>query len=161
MSKGSSESINGVVDVGIIVIGHFNNPAKVDALRFLRKVLKQDVRALIPVTTFIGAYHIMVNYLGVSRKSAKDALTETLNTRSPAFYQDVSIDDAIESLDVASIYNVESWDGYLVALAQKYNCNIIFSIDKKLSCVEGITIINPIPEDKMREYHEFIKRLTK
>jgi len=161
MSEENLASISGVVDVGIIVMGHFNNPAKVDALEFLKKVLKQEIRALIPVTAFIGAYHIMINYLGVPRKSARDALTETLNTRSPAFYQDVSIDDAMESLDVASVYNVESWDGYLVALAHKFNCNIIYSIDKKLSRVEGITVINPIPEDKMRKYHEFIRKLTR
>jgi len=159
MSGGNLASISGVVDVGIIVIGHFDNPAKVDALKFLRRVLKQEIRAIIPVTAFIGAYHIMVNYLGVPRKSAKDVLTETLNTRSPAFYQDVDIDDAIEALDVASIYNIESWDGYLVALAHRFSCNIIYSIDRKLSRVEGITVINPIPEDKMREYHKFIEKL--
>ena len=160
MSGENLVSISGIVDVGIIVISHFDNPAKLDALKFLKTVLKQEIKALVPVTAFIGAYHIMVNYLGVSRKSAKDALTETLSTRSPAFYQDVGIDDAIESLDMASIYNVESWDGYLIALARKFNCNIIYSIDRKLSRVEEITVVNPIPEDKMKEYYEFIKKIT-
>ena len=125
MSGGNLASISGVVDVGIIVIGHFDNPAKVDALKFLRRVLKQEIQAIIPVTAFIGAYHIMVNYLGIPRKSAKDVLIETLRTKSPALYKDVDIEDAIEALDLASIYNVDSWDGYLVALARKYGCNII------------------------------------
>jgi len=160
MSEGSLASISGIVDVGIIVISHFDNPARIDALKFLKKVLKQEIRAIIPVTAFIGAYHIMVNYLGIPRKTARDALTMTLNTRSPALHQDITIDDAIESLDIASIYNVESWDGYLVALAHKFNCNIIYSIDRSLSRVEEIIVINPIPEDKMAEYHEFIRKLT-
>jgi len=132
----------------------------VDASEFLRRVPRIETKAIIPLTAFIGAYHIMVNYLGVSRKSAKDALTCTLDTRSPAFYQDISIDDAIESIDIASIYNIESWDGYMVALARKFNCDIIYSVDRKLSRVEGITVINPIPENKMREYHSFIRSLA-
>jgi len=161
MSEENLESISGVIDVGIIVIAHFDNPAKIDALTFLKKVLRQEIKAIIPVTAFIGAYNIMVNYLGISRKSAKDALIETLRTKSQALYQDVDIEDAIEALDLASIYNVDSWDGYLVALTRRYSCNVIYSIDRKLLRVEGITVVNPIPDEKMRQYHEYIKSLMK
>ena len=41
MSERNLDSISGVVDVGIIVISHFDNPIKVDALEFLRRVLRQ------------------------------------------------------------------------------------------------------------------------
>lgn len=145
MSGGSSGSIEGVVDVGLVVIAHFSNPARDHALDFLRRVLLREIRAVIPVSCFIRAYHIMTSYLRVPRADAKKALTLTLMTRSLALYEDISIDHAIDALDIAAAYNVESWDGYLVALARSLRTNEIFSIDRELSRVEGIIVVNPIP----------------
>ena len=54
MLRGNLESISGVVDVGIIVIAHFNNPARLEALKFLRKVLKLEIRALIPFSRIVA-----------------------------------------------------------------------------------------------------------
>ena len=161
MRKESLESISGIVDVGIIVISHFENPARLEALVFLKKVLKREIKALIPVTTFLGAYYIMIDCLRIPRKEVKDSLVHTLKVRSPAFYEDISVEDAISALDYACVYNIESWDGYLVSLAKKFGCNVIYSIDKKLSRVEEIVVINPISEQKMKEYHEFIRKLTR
>jgi len=154
-------SINGIVDVSILVIAHFDNPAKIHALKFLRSVLKLDIRALIPTTAFIGAYHILTNYLKVPRKLARDALIFTLNTKSRAFYEDILITTAIDAIDYAAVYNIESWDGYLVSLARKFGTKIIYSIDKRIQKVEEILVVNPIPEDSMKEYHKFIKNLMK
>ncbi len=161
MSKGSLGLINGIVDVNIIVLSHFENPARIPALNFLRSVLKFEIRALIPTTAFIGAYHILTNYLKVPRKDAKDALVFTLNTKSKAIYEDVSIDDAIDAIEHAAIYKIESWDGYIVSLAKKFGTRNIYTIDKKLQRVEGIFVLNPIPEDKIKQYHKFIKNLYK
>jgi len=161
MQRENLESISGIVDVGIIVISHFENPARLEALVFLKKVLKREIKALIPVTTFLGAYYIMINCLRLPRKEVKDSLIRTLEVKSPAFYEDVSVEDAILAIDYACIYNIESWDGYLVSLAKRFGCNVIYSIDKKLSRAEGIVVINPISEEKMKKYHEFIKKFTR
>ncbi len=154
-------SINGIVDVSLIVISHYENPARMEALRFLRDVLKLKIRALIPTTAFIGAYHILTNYLKVPRKEAKDALIATLNTKSKAIYEDVSITDAVNAIDYAALYRIESWDGYLISLAKRFNAKIIYTIDKKLQGIEDVIAVNPIPEDKMREYHSFLEKLLK
>ena len=68
------DRIEGVVDVGLIVISHFENPAKSYALEFLKDVLLWRKRCLIPVTAFFGAYHILTNYLRVERVAAYEAL---------------------------------------------------------------------------------------
>ena len=154
-------SIDGVVDVGLIVVSHFENPIKPYALNFLRKVLRFEIRAIIPTTAFIGAYHILTNYLKAPRKTVGDLLKKTLSIKSKAIYEDVSRDAAIEAIDYAVIYRVESWDGYLIALAKKFGASIFYTLDNKLEKVEEITVINPIPWSEMEKYHEFIRKLNR
>jgi hypothetical protein len=48
-----------------VVIAHFENPAREEAFNFLREALTWRRRILIPVSTIIGAYHVMTEYLGV------------------------------------------------------------------------------------------------
>jgi len=124
-------------------------------------VLKLEIKALIPTTAFIGAYHILTNYLKVPRKDARDALILTLSTKPKVIYEDVSIIDAINAIEYAAIYKIESWDGYIVSLAKKFGARTIYTIDKRLRKVDEIFAVNPIPEDVIRKYHEFIKKLTK
>ncbi len=100
--------IEGIVDVGIIVISHFENPAKDSALDFLSDVLKWKRKCLIPTSTILGAYHILTQYLKVDKTSAYQALSKTLKTYSPAFYEDLNIDLTLDSLTNALGYNVES-----------------------------------------------------
>ena len=71
--------IEGVVDVGIIVISHCENPAKEAALDFLEAVLTGERKCAIPVTAFIGAYHILTRYLRVRGKEAAKELIKTLS----------------------------------------------------------------------------------
>ncbi len=151
------DRIEGVVDVGLIVISHFENPAKEVALEFLSDILKWKKKCIIPTSTILGAYHIMTRYLRVEKVSAYEALKKTLETRSPAFYEDISIDTALSSLTNALGYNIESWDGYIVALAKKFKATI-YTVDLKLMRkVRDVPIVNPIPEKTFREYNEWLK----
>lgn len=151
--------VEGVIDTGIVVIAHFDNPAREVAFEFFREVLVWRRRCLVPVSTFIGAYHIMTSYLGVDGVSACKALTKTLETRSPAFYEDISVDAAIDSLTYALAYRVESWDGYLVYLAKKHGASIIYSVDQELARkVREVAVVNPIPIDVFEKYNEWLKQ---
>jgi predicted nucleic acid-binding protein len=151
------DRIEGVVDVGIIVISHFENPAKDVALEFLANVLKWKRKCIIPTSTILGAYHILTRYLKVERASAYDALTRTLKTQSPAFYDDISVEIVLDSLTNALGYNVESWDGYIVALAKKFKATI-YTVDMKLiRKVRDVPVVNPIPDDVFKEYNRWLK----
>lgn len=153
------DRIEGVVDVGLIVISHFENPAKNHALEFLKDILLWRKRCLIPVTAFLGAYHILTNYLGVERVSAYETLKKTLETKSPAFYSDLNVEVAVESLTNAMGYRIESWDGYVVAIAKAHSAPIVYTVDKKMKKrVKDLHVINPIPEDVFREYNEWLEK---
>ena len=149
----------GVVDVSIIVISSFENPARIDALKFLKDVLSWKIKAIIPVTAFIGAYHILTRYLKLPKKEIKDVIRDTLNIPSPAIFEDISSKAAIEAIEYAVAYNMESWDGYIVYLAKEYASGIIYSIDKDFEKVEGVNLVIPISEKRLNEYHKFIEKM--
>ena len=155
--------IEGVIDTGVVVIAHFKNPAMEEAFKFLSDALTWRRRILIPVSTIMGAYHVMTEYLGVTKVSACKALTKTLETRSPAFYEDISVDSALDALTYALAYKVESWDGYMIHLAKVHGAPVIYSIDRELAekAVE-VTVLNPIPNRAFEEYIHWIEeRLRK
>ena len=152
------DRVEGIVDVGVVVIAHFENPANKQALEFIRNVLLWKRRCLVPTSTLIGAYHILTSYLGVERDSACNALLKTLKTLSPAFYEDITIELASEAIVNATSYKIASWDGYIISLARIYNAPTIYTIDSKLaSKVKDIQIINPIPEEAFKKYNEWLE----
>jgi predicted nucleic acid-binding protein len=159
--------IEGILDVGVIVPSCFENPLKEESARFLQDVLVGRKKALIPISAVLGAYHILTSYLGVSRMSAKDVLSGLLETGSDALYHGISIDLASRSLDYAVAYNVESWDGYLIALARKSGAKVLFSMDEELAeslkKEEGGLVVatNPFTADKVKQYHKFLERKEK
>ncbi len=153
--------IEGIVDVGIIVISHFENPAKDSALDFLSDVLKWKRKCLIPTSTILGAYHILTQYLKVDKTSAYQALSKTLKTYSPAFYEDLNVELVLDSLTNALGYNVESWDGYIISLAKKFRATI-YTIDMKLARkLKEIPVINPIPPNTFKKYNQWLKSKLK
>jgi len=151
------DRIEGVVDVGLIVISHFENPAKEVTLEFLSDVLKWKKKCIIPTSTILGAYHILTKYLKVEKVSAYEALTRTLKTRSPAFYEDISVDTVLDSLTNALGYSVESWDGYIIALAKRFRATI-YTVDLKLMRkVRDVPVVNPIPEKIFKEHNRWLR----
>jgi len=150
--------IEGVIDVGIIVIAHHTNPIQNEMVDFLMDIISGNRRILIPMTTFIGAYHILTRYLRVSRYNAKNALLSTLKLNSPYFYPRIDKSHVLDAIDLSSIFNIESWDGYLFALAKTMQTSHIYTIDKKLQKVEGFTIIYPVSDEKLNKYHSWLEK---
>lgn len=117
------------------------------------------MRCLIPTSTFLGAYHILTEYLGVDCVAACKALTKTLDTGSPAIYQDITIDLALDALTYASGYRVESWDGYIISLAKTFGAPIIYTVNRELGKkVKEVEAINPIPSDLFAEYNDWLRK---
>jgi len=161
MQEGSLASPEGVLDVSIIAVAHFDNPLRPLATELLREALSLRKRCIMPLSTFLGAYHVLTRYLRVNRGMASKALRETLTVRSPAFYCDIPIDLAVDSLDYAATYDVESWDGYLVGLAINLNAKVIYTLDEKLRKVREITVTNPFPVDIVKKYHRWLDEKLK
>jgi len=152
----------GVVDVGLIVIAHFENPAWTYARDFLRDVLGLRKKCIVPLTTYFGAYVIMTKYLKIDRKEVAKALVTTLSIDSPAFYGNIPKSTAIEAIKTSEELNISSWDGYLLELARSSNIKRIYTIDEELKRrAKDFDVINPIPSDVMREYHEYVAKRIK
>lgn len=151
--------IEGIVDTGIIAITHFENPAKRSVVGFLSKILKWKRKCIIPTSSFLGAHHIMTEYIGVERVAAHRVLIKTLELRSPALYEDISTELTIDAIIHASGYHIESWDGYIIALSRLFNAPLIYSIDKELMRkVREVKVINPIPEEEFKKYNDWLRK---
>ena len=96
---GGSSGYEAIVDAGIIVVAHFKNPLGEDALKLLKRIFSFELRALIPLSLFLGASLIVTKYLRLPFKDVNDKLKETLRVSSPAFYEDLRKDDVIRALE--------------------------------------------------------------
>ncbi len=90
------------VDVGIIVLAHFRNPARKYVAQLLLDALTFKRRILTPVNTYLGAYEIMTRYLKLRSDLVAKALLKTLTIESPAFYGDIPKTVAEKALASAS-----------------------------------------------------------
>ena len=151
-----------VVDVGIIVIAHFRNPARKYAAQLLLEALTLKKRVLIPVSAYLGAYIIMTRYLKLRRINVARALLKTLSIESPAFYEGIPKAFAEKAIASASELDISSWDGYLVELARGLGMKKIYTVDEELAKKVGdIEVENPIPRDVMSEYHQYIQKFVR
>lgn len=155
-----NSAYDGVVDVGVVVPACFENPLKEHSVAFLADVLSQKRRVALPTTVVIGTYHIATRYLKVPRLDAKKVLDGLLRTKSPALVARVTPELATDALDYAATYSIESWDGYLIALARSLQAKILYSLDETLTKVSEIDVLNPFPRDKLEEYHEYLRAKT-
>ena len=147
-----------LVDVGIIVLAHFRNPARKYAAQLLLDALTLKKRVLIPVSTYLGAYVIMTRYLKFRSDRVAKALLKTLSVESPAFYGGLPKAVAEKAVASASELNISSWDGYMIELAKEFGIKKIYTIDEELTKkIRDIEIENPIPRNIMKEYHQYIR----
>jgi predicted nucleic acid-binding protein len=146
----------GVVDVSVLIPACFDNPLKERSVAFLSEVLTQRKRAALPVSAILGAYHIATRYLRAPKVAVKKTLDGLLRSGSPALYPHITPQTALDALDYAAVYDVESWDGYLISLTRGLGTTVVFSLDQELSRVREIVVANPFPQEKVEQYHKFM-----
>jgi predicted nucleic acid-binding protein len=79
-----------------------------------------------------------------------------LRTEFPSLYTSITPKAALDALDYAIAYNVESWDGYLISLTRSLGSSIVYSLDEELSKVKEITVVNPFPSEVVKRYRRFL-----
>jgi predicted nucleic acid-binding protein len=149
------------VDTCILVVSLFKNPLHRYATEFVSEVLEQRRRALIPLTAVVGAFHVATRYLRLPADDVKEALRGMLETRSPALYPYVLVDDVLDALELAVGHRIKSWDGYIVRLAKSIGNNTVFTFDREFEKVEGLRVVNPFPQDLMKQYHAYVEKLRR
>lgn len=143
--------------MSVIIPSCFENPLKAHSIDLLADVLTQRKRAILPVSAILGAYHIATRYMRVPRVTVKKIFEGILRSGSPALYPHITPQTALDALDYASTYNIESWDGYLISLARSLGSTVVFSLDKELARVREITVVNPFPQNEVERYHKFLE----
>ena len=157
-TRSAKSGFEALVDVGIVVLAHFRNPARKYAAQLLLDALTLKRRILIPVSTYLGAYIILTRYLNLRSVDVARALLKTLSVESPAFYGSLPKTVAEKAIAAASELGISSWDCYLIELAKELGINKIYTIDEELAKkVRDIEIENPIPRNVMKEYHKYIQ----
>ena len=131
------------------------------ATEFVSEVHEQRRRALIPLTAVVGAFHVATRYLRLPADDVKEALRDMLETRSPALYPYVLVDDVLDALELAVRHRIKSWDGYIVRLAKSIGNNTVFTFDREFEKVEGLRVVNPFPQDLMKQYHAYVEKLRR
>lgn len=86
-------------------------------------------------------------------------------TGSNSLYAEIDAGLASTALDYAAVYGIESWDGYLIAIAKKFGARVVYSMDEVLTVrlkeqKEGglPVVLNPFTTRKVGEYHKFLER---
>ncbi len=152
----------GIVDVGLVIIAHWTNPAQKEASDFLVRVLQQNIHAVIPVSAFLGAYLVMTRRIHLPPVETALALAKTLAAPTDAFYEPIHREDAQSALVFASGLRIESWDGFLLALARRLGTHTIFSIDRELhQRAPDFTVVCPLKEETLKAYHQFLNERQK
>ena len=123
-------------------------------------MLRLEIPCLIPVSTIIGAYYVMINYLKVSPNDVKIALLNTLPFKKHIFIEDLKKNSAKRAIELAEKSKFESWDGYLISLMEQKNLSIVYTLDiSDFSKLNWITAINPVDEKEYAEYQQWSKGL--
>ncbi len=151
----------GVVDVNIVLVSLFENPLRESGIDFLGEVLSGNKSAAIPTSTLLGAYHIATRYLSCSRDLIAKEIKEFLSLDSPAFVEDISIEAVKEAVNIAMAHNIESWDGYLVAMARSFKAPVIYSLDNDFKKIPDISLVVPFSEESVKEYHRWVEELLR
>jgi len=154
--------LEGLFDIGIVVMAHFRNPARRYAAQLLLEALTLKRYDIVPLSVYLGAYVIMTRYLRLRRDRVTRALMETLSLESPAFYENIPKAVAEKAIEAASELGISSWDGYLIELTKELKTSKIYSIDEELAGkVKEVEVVNPIPGNVMKEYHKFLEERLK
>jgi predicted nucleic acid-binding protein len=91
---------------------------------------------------------VATRYLKFPVASVEEKLVKMLETKSPAFYSRVSLEEAISAIKYATLFRVESWDGYIIELARSLGNHIVYTLDRELERIKDIVVVNPFPENR-------------
>jgi predicted nucleic acid-binding protein len=142
-----------LVDVGIIVLAHFRNPARKYAAQLLLNAF-----TLNSCEHLSRSIHHHDEYLKRRSDDVAKALLKTVSFESPAFYGNLPKAIVEKAIATTSELSISLWDSYLVELAKELRIDKIYTIDEEMARkVKDLRIENPILTNVMKEYHQYIR----
>ncbi len=149
-----------LIDVGVLVLAlEKNNPIRQKYLGIIEKCVRGEIRAYIPYTVILGTYHVLTTRFKVKPSDALDILKTFMESRKIRWIVDMNHAIILRSLEIASKLGIESWDGYILALAKKYGISVIYSIDTDLTKEGKIEVRGLLSDDEKNLLDKYLRKL--
>ena len=146
-----------IADVGPIALAIVKNPAQEEALEWLNKVLKGEIMCVVPLTVIMGAFIVAVHYLGARPGDVAHKLELLTGVGKALWYSDISVEKVKESMKIARLYSIDSWDAYIVSIMRELDLHTVYTTDiSDFTKIGGIQAVNPISPEKFQELKEWL-----
>ena len=143
-------------DVSLIALAHAGTPVSEPALQYVRQAVEGQIDAVVPHAALIGAQHTLRNVYRFSNAEAARLMTQFRDARRIHWYEDMPERLLRESLDLAGIKNIDGWDGYYGAAAQREGVETILTLDDDFERVEDLSIEIPLTDDEREQLREYL-----
>jgi len=155
-------AVKAILDVGIIVLAiEKNNPVRSKYLGILEDCIKGRIVSYIPLTVILGAYHVLVKVFKADRNITRNKLLSLMQAKKIRWIPEISSNVTKRAIEYASVYDFESWDGYLLALMRDFDIPVIYTIDEDFQRVNDIEVeglLNQEEKDKLNAYINALKK---
>ncbi len=154
--------IRALLDVGVLVLAiEKNNPVRAKYLDILTKSIRGDIISYIPFNVILGAYHVLTKVFKVNGRGVRNKLFALMRCKKIKWITSISFDEVKRAIEYATIYNFESWDGFILTIMRDFDIPIIYTIDEdflKVKDIEVRGLLNPKEKDALNNYIESLKK---
>jgi predicted nucleic acid-binding protein len=146
-------------DVSLIALAHAGTPVSEPALQYVRQAVEGQIDAVVPHAALIGAQHTLRNVYRFSNAEAARLMTQFRDARRIHWYEDMPERLLRESLDLAGIKNIDGWDGYYGAAAQREGVETILTLDDDFERVTDVTCEVLLDTEQFQTLTDYIESL--
>jgi predicted nucleic acid-binding protein len=146
-------------DVSLIALAHAGTPVSEPALQYVRQAVEGQIDAVVPHAALIGAQHTLRNVYRFSNAEAARLMTQFRDARRIHWYEDMPERLLRESLELAGSENIDGWDGYYWAAAQREGVETILTLDDDFERVTDVTCEVLLDTEQFQTLTDYIEGL--
>lgn len=147
-----------VVDVGPLAICVVDNPVRGEALDWLTKVLKGEIRCVVPFSSVMGAHIVATRYLGANPGEVAYRLGLLVGVGKVLWFSDLSLSRVRRVFSLVEKYGVDSWDGYLLTVMEDFDIHQIYTFDlEDFGNIVGVKPLLPISQKAFQEFMRWVE----
>lgn len=124
-------------DVGVIALAHAETPVSGKALTYIRRAIKGDIDAIVPVTAVFGAHVVLTRYYGYRNEDASALLDNLLDAERIRWYTELPEPMTRNALETAGALNLDAWDAYYGEIARAEAFETLVTIDEDFERFDG------------------------
>ena len=146
-------------DVSLIALAHAGTPVSEPALQYVRQAVEGQIDAVVPHAALIGAQHTLRNVYRFSNAEAARLMTQFRDARRIHWCEDMPERLLREGLDLAGSENIDGWDGYYGAAAQREGVETILTLDDDFERVTDVTCEVLLDTEQFQTLTDYIESL--